>query len=181
QGHTDEPGAWQKRQEEILNSQQFTAQTSLSITSISENNRVTKGRYPDQSQVQSLGSLTDTAGKPVMDECGLQHFRQGGVHIHHSSGSNATATGISTVVRKELLKIKKRQHDIFQFLNAKQIKYFMKDVTESPDIKEEMRKKVGNPQALPPQVFSGEQYCGDYDAFFNAVEDGEAEKFFKLG
>ncbi|MCI4387211.1 hypothetical protein PGIGA_G00071560 [Pangasianodon gigas] len=76
--------------------------------------------------------------------------------------------------------IKKQQAEIFQFLDSKQIKYFVKDITVSPDVKKEMREKVGNPEALPPQVFNGNKYCGDYQAFFNAVEDGKPETFFKL-
>ncbi|TSP79475.1 SH3 domain-binding glutamic acid-rich-like protein 3 [Bagarius yarrelli] len=76
--------------------------------------------------------------------------------------------------------IKKQQEAILQYLQSKNIKYFEKDVTESSEIKEEMRKKAGNPKALPPQVFNGDHYCGDYQAFFDAVEDGKADKFFKL-
>ncbi|KAK2825524.1 hypothetical protein Q7C36_019451 [Tachysurus vachellii] len=76
--------------------------------------------------------------------------------------------------------IKKHQDAIFQFLDSKNIKYFSKDITVSTDVKDEMRQKVGNPKALPPQVFNGTQYCGDYQAFFEAVEDGKPEKFFKL-
>ncbi|XP_027027197.1 SH3 domain-binding glutamic acid-rich-like protein 3 [Tachysurus fulvidraco] len=76
--------------------------------------------------------------------------------------------------------IKKQQDAIFQFLDSKNIKYFAMDITVSTDVKDEMRQKVGNPKALPPQVFNGTQYCGDYQAFFEAVEDGKPEKFFKL-
>ncbi|KAK3519350.1 hypothetical protein QTP70_024779 [Hemibagrus guttatus] len=76
--------------------------------------------------------------------------------------------------------IKKQQEAIFQFLDSKNIKYFAKDITQDPQVKAEMREKAGNPKALPPQVFNGSQYCGDYQAFFDAVEDGKPEKFFKL-
>ncbi|KAG7323714.1 hypothetical protein KOW79_013416 [Hemibagrus wyckioides] len=76
--------------------------------------------------------------------------------------------------------IKTQQEKILQFLDSRNIKYFAKDITLSPDFKAEMRQKAGNPSALPPQVFNGSQYCGDYQAFFDALEDGKAEKFFKL-
>uniref|UniRef100_A0AAR2LLJ0 SH3 domain-binding glutamic acid-rich-like protein n=1 Tax=Pygocentrus nattereri TaxID=42514 RepID=A0AAR2LLJ0_PYGNA len=76
--------------------------------------------------------------------------------------------------------VKQQQNEIFQFLDAKKIIYRTLDITQSPDLKDEMRKKVGNPSAIPPQVFNGDKYCGDYQAFFNAVEDGKPEKFFKL-
>ncbi|XP_062871388.1 SH3 domain-binding glutamic acid-rich-like protein 3 [Trichomycterus rosablanca] len=76
--------------------------------------------------------------------------------------------------------VKQQQSEIFQYLDAKKIKYFVKDITQSPEIKTEMRTKVGNPSAMPPQIFNGDKYCGDYQAFFNAVEEEKAEKFFKL-
>ncbi|XP_016085474.1 SH3 domain-binding glutamic acid-rich-like protein 3 [Sinocyclocheilus grahami] len=76
--------------------------------------------------------------------------------------------------------VKQHQSEIFHFLDSKKIKYFAVDITESTDLKEEMRKKVGNPSAMPPQVFNGDKYCGDYQKFFDAVEDGKPEAFFKL-
>merc|ERR1712181_7458 len=33
---------------------------------------------------------------------------------------------------------------------------------------------------LPPQVFNGEKYCGDYDAFDVANEDDELEEFLGI-
>ncbi|XP_060794503.1 SH3 domain-binding glutamic acid-rich-like protein 3 [Neoarius graeffei] len=76
--------------------------------------------------------------------------------------------------------IKQQQNEIFQFLDSMNIKYFVKDISQSADLKDEMREKVGDPKALPPQVFNGNQYCGDHQAYFNAVEDGKPETFFKL-
>ncbi|XP_072553607.1 SH3 domain-binding glutamic acid-rich-like protein 3 [Salminus brasiliensis] len=76
--------------------------------------------------------------------------------------------------------MKQQQNEIFQFLDGKKIIYRAHDITQSPEVKDEMRRKVGNPSALPPQVFNGDKYCGDYKAFFDAVEEGKPEKFFKL-
>ncbi|XP_051961771.1 SH3 domain-binding glutamic acid-rich-like protein 3 [Xyrauchen texanus] len=76
--------------------------------------------------------------------------------------------------------VKRHQAEIFQFLDAKKIKYCVVDITESTNKKDEMRKKVGNPSAMPPQVFNGDKYCGDYQKFFDAVEDEKPEAFFKL-
>ncbi|XP_016368576.1 SH3 domain-binding glutamic acid-rich-like protein 3 [Sinocyclocheilus rhinocerous] len=56
--------------------------------------------------------------------------------------------------------VKQHQSEILQFLDAKKIKYFAVDIAGSGDLKEEMRKKVGNPSAMPPQVFNGDKYCG---------------------
>ncbi|RXN03074.1 SH3 domain-binding glutamic acid-rich 3 [Labeo rohita] len=75
--------------------------------------------------------------------------------------------------------VKQHQQEIFQFLESKKFKYFAVDISQSPDKKEEMRKKVGNPSAMPPQVFNEDKYCGDYQKFFEAVEDGKPEAFFK--
>merc|ERR1712024_145155 len=42
------------------------------------------------------------------------------------------------------------------------------------------KKKEGQRHALPPQVFNGEKYCGDYDAFDVANEDDELEEFLGI-
>merc|ERR1712080_390629 len=41
-------------------------------------------------------------------------------------------------------------------------------------------KKEGHRNVLPPQVFNGEKYCGDYDAFDVANEDDELEEFLGI-
>merc|ERR1712106_347624 len=38
------------------------------------------------------------------------------------------------------------------------------------------KKKEGQRHALPPQIFSGEKYCGDYDDFDVANEDDVLEE-----
>merc|ERR1712083_461425 len=43
-----------------------------------------------------------------------------------------------------------------------------------------MGKKEGQRNVLPPQVFNGEKYCGDYDAFDVANEDDELEEFLGI-
>merc|ERR1711997_481792 len=42
------------------------------------------------------------------------------------------------------------------------------------------KKKEGQRHALPPQIFNGEKYCGDYDDFFVANEDVELEEFLGI-
>nr|XP_029509107.1 SH3 domain-binding glutamic acid-rich-like protein 3 [Oncorhynchus nerka] len=56
--------------------------------------------------------------------------------------------------------LKQQQSQIFSFLDSKKIKYQAVDITQGSEIKEEMRKKTGNPAALPPQVFNKDVYCG---------------------
>merc|ERR1712168_599733 len=42
------------------------------------------------------------------------------------------------------------------------------------------KKKEGQRHALPPQIFDGEKYCGDYDDFDVANEDDELEEFLGI-
>uniref|UniRef100_A0A674BEC7 Zgc:153284 n=1 Tax=Salmo trutta TaxID=8032 RepID=A0A674BEC7_SALTR len=56
--------------------------------------------------------------------------------------------------------LKQQQSQIFSFLDSKKIKYKAVDITQGSEVKEEMRKKTGNPTALPPQVFNKDVYCG---------------------
>merc|ERR1719347_1189812 len=42
------------------------------------------------------------------------------------------------------------------------------------------KKKEGQRNVLPPQLFNGETYCGDYDDFDVANEDDELEEFLGL-
>merc|ERR1712156_84045 len=41
-------------------------------------------------------------------------------------------------------------------------------------------KKEGQRHPLPPQLFNGEKYCGDYDDFDVANEDDELEEFLGI-
>eukprot|EP00090_Calanus_glacialis_P032618 TRINITY_DN5404_c0_g1_i1.p1 TRINITY_DN5404_c0_g1~~TRINITY_DN5404_c0_g1_i1.p1 ORF type:complete len:186 (-),score=71.32 TRINITY_DN5404_c0_g1_i1:97-597(-) len=42
------------------------------------------------------------------------------------------------------------------------------------------KKKEGQRYALPPQIFNGDKYCGDYDDFDVANEDDELEEFLGI-
>merc|ERR1712012_594169 len=42
------------------------------------------------------------------------------------------------------------------------------------------KKKEGQRHALPPQIFNGEKYCGDYDDFDVVNEDDELEEFLGI-
>lgn len=54
------------------------------------------------------------------------------------------------------------------------------DVAASEDAKAEMREKVGNPSALPPQfVHRQNGYLGDYEKFEGAIEDDDLFGFLK--
>ncbi|KAM4712635.1 SH3 domain-binding glutamic acid-rich-like protein 3 [Anableps anableps] len=78
------------------------------------------------------------------------------------------------------LELKKNQERIFSVLSSKKIPYKTVDITQNSEDKDLMRKKAGNPSALPPQIFNGDVYCGDFAAFENAIEMEDLEKFLKL-
>ncbi|XP_030054928.1 SH3 domain-binding glutamic acid-rich-like protein 2 isoform X2 [Microcaecilia unicolor] len=66
--------------------------------------------------------------------------------------------------------IKKKQHDVVQFLEANRIEFEEVDITMSEEqrlwmyrnIPEEKQPAQGNP--LPPQIFNGDHYCGVLEA-----------------
>ncbi|XP_053316575.1 SH3 domain-binding glutamic acid-rich-like protein 2 [Spea bombifrons] len=82
--------------------------------------------------------------------------------------------------------IKKRQQDILQFLEANKIEYEEVDITMLEDQRQWMYKNIpkdkwpdqGNP--LPPQIYNGETYCGDYDCFFESKESNTVFSFLRL-
>ncbi|KAL4661018.1 hypothetical protein GN956_G1643 [Arapaima gigas] len=76
--------------------------------------------------------------------------------------------------------VKDQQAKIFQYLESKKIKYEGIDISVSSSIKEDMRRKTGNPTAMPPQIFNKGVYCGDYSKFSEAVEDEKVEEFLRL-
>ncbi|XP_034383676.1 SH3 domain-binding glutamic acid-rich-like protein 3 [Cyclopterus lumpus] len=78
------------------------------------------------------------------------------------------------------LEIKKGQQKIFDVLNSKKINHEALDITQETKTKDLMRELAGNPTALPPQICNGNNYCGDYKAFENAIEEDTLESFLKL-
>ncbi|XP_036003386.1 SH3 domain-binding glutamic acid-rich-like protein 3 [Fundulus heteroclitus] len=78
------------------------------------------------------------------------------------------------------LELKKNQERIFSILTSKKIPFKTVDITQNTDDKDLMRKMAGNAKALPPQIFNGDVYCGDFAAFENAIEMEQLEKFLKL-
>jgi len=78
------------------------------------------------------------------------------------------------------MEIKKKQQKIQDVLESKKIEFTRIDISADSAHRVEMREIVGNEKALPPQLVSGTSYCGDYEAFFDAVEDGSLQEFLKL-
>ncbi|XP_028612030.1 SH3 domain-binding glutamic acid-rich-like protein 2 isoform X1 [Grammomys surdaster] len=84
------------------------------------------------------------------------------------------------------LEIKKKQQDVVRFLEANKIEFEEVDITMSEEQREWMYKNIppekkpaqGNP--LPPQIFNGDRYCGDYDGFFESKESNTVFSFLGL-
>lgn len=98
----------------------------------------------------------------------------------------------TNVISYYVLQVKKRQQRVLMILESKNIGYEVIDITEPgrESDKEFMQNKstsngatVSDPEprhALPPQIFNGEEYCGDYDAFDMANEIDTLEQFLKV-
>jgi len=78
------------------------------------------------------------------------------------------------------------QQRIFMILNSLAIECEAVDIAgpgmdEAKDyMREKGKKKDGQRFVLPPQIFNGEKYCGDYDDFDLANEDDELEEFLGI-
>eukprot|EP00092_Neocalanus_flemingeri_P098539 GFUD01125665.1.p1 GENE.GFUD01125665.1~~GFUD01125665.1.p1 ORF type:complete len:179 (-),score=65.65 GFUD01125665.1:129-593(-) len=82
--------------------------------------------------------------------------------------------------------ISNAQHRITMILKSLGIVMEVVDIS-APGVEEQRdfmragaKKKEGQRFALPPQLFNGEKYCGDYDDFDVANEDDELEEFLGL-
>lgn len=82
--------------------------------------------------------------------------------------------------------VKKRQQRVTMILDSKNITYDLVDITE-PGKEEEKtymqansKSKDETKNALPPQIFNDDVYCGDYDDFDMANELDELDKFFDI-
>ncbi|KAM4047224.1 SH3 domain-binding glutamic acid-rich protein isoform 2-T2 [Anomaloglossus baeobatrachus] len=82
--------------------------------------------------------------------------------------------------------IKKKQQEVVGFLEANRIDFEEKDIACNDDNRQWMRqnvpgeKKPKNGIPLPPQIFNEEQYCGDFESFFDAKEGNEIYVFLGL-
>nr|XP_046246424.1 SH3 domain-binding glutamic acid-rich protein isoform X2 [Scatophagus argus] len=82
--------------------------------------------------------------------------------------------------------IKKKQQDVVGFLEALKVDYTQLDIACNEENRMWMRqnvpveKKPTNGIPLPPQIFNEDNYCGDYETFFNAKEDNSVYEFLGL-
>ncbi|XP_017282743.1 SH3 domain-binding glutamic acid-rich-like protein 2 isoform X2 [Kryptolebias marmoratus] len=82
--------------------------------------------------------------------------------------------------------VKKHQQAVVGFLEANRINFQEVDITMMEEqrlwmyrhIPRDKQPEKGNP--LPPQIFNEEQYCGDYDDFFQSKENNTVFAFLGL-
>ncbi|XP_017827118.1 SH3 domain-binding glutamic acid-rich-like protein 2 isoform X5 [Callithrix jacchus] len=100
--------------------------------------------------------------------------------------SRAPGSPIPPASGRWTCQIKKKQQDVVRFLEANKIEFEEVDITMSEEQRQWMYKNVppekkpaqGNP--LPPQIFNGDRYCGDYDSFFESKESNTVFSFLGL-
>ncbi|GCC27172.1 SH3 domain-binding glutamic acid-rich-like protein 3 [Chiloscyllium punctatum] len=76
--------------------------------------------------------------------------------------------------------LESQQKTIFNTLDCLNIQYQLVDLSTGQGLLEEMRAKIRDPKAVAPQMFNGDQYCGGYEVFFQAVEAKKVKEFLKL-
>ncbi|XP_017518980.1 SH3 domain-binding glutamic acid-rich-like protein 3 isoform X1 [Manis pentadactyla] len=97
------------------------------------------------------------------------------------SGLRVYSTSV-TGSRERVLcpQIKSQQSEVTRILDGKRIQYQLVDISQDNALRDEMRALAGNPKATPPQIVNGDQYCGDYELFVEAVEQNTLQEFLKL-
>uniref|UniRef100_UPI00358F2704 SH3 domain-binding glutamic acid-rich-like protein 3 n=1 Tax=Myxine glutinosa TaxID=7769 RepID=UPI00358F2704 len=76
--------------------------------------------------------------------------------------------------------VRKQQNHIQSILETLKVEFELIDVMASEEAKIKMRSLSNNPEAVPPQLFNEDYFCGPYEDFEDAVELKEVEKFLKL-
>ncbi|XP_073420702.1 SH3 domain-binding glutamic acid-rich-like protein 3 isoform X2 [Dendrobates tinctorius] len=75
---------------------------------------------------------------------------------------------------------KSQQNDIMRILDTHGVQYEQVDISVDKCILGEMREKAGNPSAIPPQLFSGDNYIGGFKKIMDAVEDGNLDQILQV-
>ncbi|XP_072277636.1 SH3 domain-binding glutamic acid-rich-like protein 3 [Pyxicephalus adspersus] len=72
---------------------------------------------------------------------------------------------------------KSQQAEMCRILDTCGHPYVTVDISVDKDLLTEMREKSCKPNAVPPQLFLGDEYLGGFQELMTAVEDGELQKF----
>uniref|UniRef100_A0A0B6Y272 Glutaredoxin domain-containing protein n=1 Tax=Arion vulgaris TaxID=1028688 RepID=A0A0B6Y272_9EUPU len=75
---------------------------------------------------------------------------------------------------------RKQQTRIQDVLSGAKIDFITVDVSANKEDLVKMRDIVGKDTALAPQITNGDVYCGNYEAFEEAVESKTLKEFLKL-
>ncbi|OWF41066.1 SH3 domain-binding glutamic acid-rich-like protein 3 [Mizuhopecten yessoensis] len=78
------------------------------------------------------------------------------------------------------IQISQNTNRIKQVLESKKIPFEEIDLYIKPESRIDMMEKSGNPEILPPQLFNGDTYCGCFEQFDDALEDGVLLEFLRL-
>ncbi|CAL1540556.1 unnamed protein product [Lymnaea stagnalis] len=78
------------------------------------------------------------------------------------------------------METRKQQMRIQDVLSGAKIDFEVVDVSANKENLAKMREVVGNEHALAPQIANGDNYCGDYNAFDDAVECKTLHQFLKV-
>uniref|UniRef100_A0A670YD54 SH3 domain binding glutamate rich protein like 3 n=1 Tax=Pseudonaja textilis TaxID=8673 RepID=A0A670YD54_PSETE len=81
--------------------------------------------------------------------------------------------GLYSKVSMNREEVKQRQSEVLRILDGNRLKYQLVDVSLSDSLLQEMRDKVGKADAVPPQIFNGDEYCG-----VRKLRLGEASKLW---
>ncbi|XP_070567499.1 SH3 domain-binding glutamic acid-rich-like protein 2 [Ptychodera flava] len=79
--------------------------------------------------------------------------------------------------------IKKHQQAVFMVLEAKKIEFERIDISIDEESKNFMWSNSKQPESgkpLPPQIFSDDEYCGNFDDFDEATETKKLRRFLRL-
>jgi hypothetical protein len=76
--------------------------------------------------------------------------------------------------------LKKKQERILNILSMKNIEHEKIDISAEQGMKERMRELCNDEKALPPRIFKGDKYLGDYDGFDEAVEGTCLNEFLQM-
>eukprot|EP00048_Salpingoeca_helianthica_P014441 m.221723 g.221723 ORF g.221723 m.221723 type:complete len:94 (-) comp15870_c0_seq1:198-479(-) len=79
----------------------------------------------------------------------------------------------STAMKKQIQKME-------MVLDSHKVAYDSVDISLVEGSKEKMRELIGDANAIPPQLFNGDTYCGNYEQFMEANELGTVKEFLKL-
>jgi len=106
--------------------------------------------------------------------------------VQSSTSNNSNPVTVYMTTITSTVAILKKQRAVQDFLEARKIDFQLidmcSDLTARPKMLDLMPEDEKNEKSpiLPPQIFNGRDYCGDYNEFEDAKEMDLIYSFFKL-